>query len=92
MDLKVTNIVKFRDGGKGVVVGWKENEPVYIVGARFTNPIKKWNTEGRFNNKPEPTKYDIVAVHDGSSLNNPIEAFKASIKFENLPLLWAEKI
>lgn len=91
MKLAVTNIVVFRDKGRGVVVGWGDNKPAYVVGARFTNPVSKWNENGRHGGKAEPTRYDIVAVYDGSSIENPTDAFKASTKVENLSLIWEEK-
>lgn len=90
MTLAVTNIVEFRNGGKGVVVGWKDNAPAYVVGARFTNPVTKWNEEGRFSNRAEKSPYDITAVYDGSTIDDPIKAFRASVKLETLPQIWHE--
>ena len=91
MELSVKNIVTFRNGGTGVVVGWGR-KPAYVVGARFTNPIGRWDENGRFGKKPEPSPYDIVTVHDGSAIDEPVKAFRASCKIEELPLIWEETV
>ena len=89
MNLAVTNIVEFRGSGRGVVVGWADNTPTYVVGARFTNPLKKWDENGNYgSSKDTPSNFDIVAVYDGSSIASPTDAFKASLKLESLPKIW----
>ena len=89
MDLKSGNIVIFRGEGKGVVTDWN-GKPSYVVGARFTNPTNLWDENGRYRGKAEPTKYDIIKVIDGSSIEEPTKVFRTSAKLDELPIIWEE--
>ena len=77
-------VIKIANGMIGVVVSFN-NKPSHIVFTSFTNPIGKWDS----NLEHKSANYSIVEVYDGSSLENPLDAFKKRTNVEEaLPLLY----
>lgn len=76
-------VVKITNGMVGVVVSFN-GKPSHIVFTSFTNPVGKWDDE--LNHKSQA--YSIEEVYDGSTLENPCDAFKKRTDLTALPLLF----
>lgn len=83
-ELKSNQVVKTANGMFGIVVSFN-NKPSHIVFTSFTNPVGKWNDKLEHNS----VNYSIVAVYDGTKLENPLDAFKKRTNVEEtLPILF----
>lgn len=84
MELKCNQVVKCVNGMFGLVVCFN-GKPSHIVFTSFTNPIGKWNDKLEH----KCANYSIVEVYDGSSLEDPLDAFKKRTHIEEtLPLVY----
>jgi hypothetical protein len=84
--IDINQVVTLRNGKRGVVLGFN-NKPFIIVFDSFTSPINRFD-ETTYKHKNE--NYDIVAIHDGSSVENAKDVYKVKFDIDTLPLLWKE--
>ncbi len=82
----INQVVTLRNGKRGVVLGFNE-KPFIIVFDSFTALINRFD-ETTHKNKNK--NYDIVAIHDGSSVENAKDVYKVKFDIDTLPLLWKE--
>lgn len=88
--LNESNVVKLRNGYVGAVGSFNEkNKNPWIIFKAYMSTIDKYDEKLKSKGKSENTKnYDIVAVYDGSNIDNVKDIFKAKFNVEELPLLW----
>lgn len=84
MELKNDYVVVLRNGIKGLVMSF-QGKPLCIEFGTYSNPITKYNDF-----KQKNSAYDIVAVYNGSEIENPMNVFRKTFKVEELPLVWSE--
>lgn len=87
MKLESSQLVTLRNGKIGVVdniVG----KPHLVVFPAFTRQVKCWDENLKSKNGKED--YDIISIHDGSSITEPSDIFKKSFKTDGLDLVWEE--
>lgn len=79
MELKANNVVQLRNGIFGVVSSFNGN-PFQIIFKSYTSPVDKYDE----NLKHKNSTYDIVAVFDGSTIDNPKKVFSTKFTTEGL--------
>lgn len=84
MELKNDYVVVLRNGTKGLVMSF-QGKPLIIEFGNYSNPITKYSDF-----KQKNSAYDIVAIYNGSEIENPMNVFRKTFKVEELPLVWSE--
>lgn len=91
--LNVNNIVKLRNGQYGVVEGFNNKPHMFIFSGYTSNILKQYDGPHYKKANDESRKYDVVAVYDGTSIENVQDVYKKR-KFDetvkSLPCIWAE--
>lgn len=85
MTLNVDNIVQLRNGIFGVVSSFG-NKPFQIIFKSYTSPVDKYDE----NLKHKNSAYDIVAVFNGETIDNPKKVFSNKFTSEGLEVLYKE--
>ena len=85
MELNNNNIVVLRNGQRGLVTSFQD-KPFTIAFANYSNPISKYKDF-----KQKNTAYDIIAIYNGTDLENPTMAYKKTFSLEHLQLIWKEE-
>lgn len=86
MELGNNNIVQLRNGIFGFVTSFN-GKPSQIVFKAYSSPIEKYSEELKHKN-PE---YDIVAVFDGSNIENPKSIYLKKFDVSQCEKLWEEE-
>lgn len=84
MNFQNNTIVVLRNGSVGYVASFN-GKPAMLIFKNYTNTISVYNEDFK---KGTNANYDIMSVHDGSSVENTKDIYKRSFDVNNLPKLW----
>lgn len=85
MEIKNNNIVVLRNGKIGYVASFN-GHPATLIFYNYTNIVSAYNDDLR---KSKTNRdYDIMAIYDGSSVENEREIFYKKFDVNSLKLLW----
>ena len=79
------HIVVLRNGNVGAVSSFN-GQAYLIVFASFVVQMSKYNEQLKHKN----AQYDIVKIHDGSSIEDVKDIFKKKFSYDNLNVIWSE--
>ena len=85
-NLECNNVVVLRNGLVGAV-GCFNDKPAWLIFKSYINPIEKYNEELKHKN----TNYDVMAVYDGSPIENVSVLFKSKYDVSTLDIIWERK-
>lgn len=85
-NLECNNVVVLRNGLVGAV-GCFNGKPAWLIFKSYINPIEKYNEELKHKN----ANYDVMAVYDGSPIENVSVLFKSKYDVSTLDLIWERK-
>lgn len=81
--LKDNHVVVLKNGITGIVVSFN-GMPSHIIFNNFTNPLSKWDGNGKYKGKDD---YSIKTILDGTSMLSAQDGFKKKTT-KDLPVLW----
>lgn len=84
MDIKNNSLVKLRGGEIGLI-SFFNGKPSYVVCERFIKKFSQYDENLKY--KSGNTRFDIVEIRNGESVENADNVFKRSFKMDDYELL-----
>ena len=84
MDFQNNNVIVLRNGAIGYVASFN-GKPSMLIFKNYTNTVGVYNSDLK---KGGNSKYDVMSIYDGSSVEDTKAIYKKSFNVDELPKVW----